>query len=76
MSDKKSSIREVLNLWTDAGRSTDTERYLSGDVWTDIQKYGHSKHGGGMVKCHAKALKLCMKLWMYFTEEEKIALRC
>ena len=71
MADAKSSIREIPNLATDAGRSTDTEKYPSGDVWTDIQKYGHTKHGGGVVKCPAKALKLCMKLWMYFTEEEK-----
>ena len=72
MSDTKSNIREIPNLSTDAGRSTDTERYLSGDVWTDIQKYGHTKYGeGAVVKCHAKALKLCMKLWMYFTERKK-----
>ena len=45
-SDTKSSIREIPNLSTDAGRSTDTERYYSGDVWTDIQKYGQTKHGG------------------------------
>ena len=69
MADAKSSIREIPNLSTDAGRSTDTERYLSGDVWTDIQKYEHTKHGG-VVKCHAKALKLCMKLLVYFTEKK------
>ena len=68
MSDTKSRIWKIPNLLTDADRSTDTKRNLFGDVWMDVRKYGHTKRGEGEVKCNAHALKLCMKLWMYFTE--------
>ena len=57
MSDTNSCIWKIPNLLTNADRSTDTERNLLGDVWTDIRKYGHTKRGGSEKSCsRAKSL--------------------
>ena len=68
----KSRIRETQNLLTNADRSTDTERKLFGgdmDGRMEVRTYGA---GGGGVTCHARALKLRMKLWRYKNFTKKI----
>ena len=51
MSDTKPRKWKIPNILTNADRSTDTERNLLGDVWTDIRKYGHTKGGGSEMSC-------------------------